>query len=187
MSQDGREALPEDAAQATGRVARGGTRVVGVPEQDYRLPDGRRPVAGAVLLRADGATLLQHRDDIPGISNPGKWSLFGGGLEAGESVTDGLLRELHEEIGVTPTRFRPLVVLEGARTLFHLYLARFDVPLTELVLGEGQGMAYVDLDRALGEYDLAPVARTGLEITRSLLAMRRAQGLPTPFDDWGPG
>ena len=162
-------------------------------EQDHRLPDGRRPVAGAILLRSDGAVLLQHRDDIPGISNPGKWSLFGGGMEPGETPADCLLRELQEEIGAQPASFRPLVVLEGARTvfnlflartLFHLFLARLDVPLSELVLGEGQDMRFVELEVALNDYDLAPVGRTGLEITRSLLAMRRSQGLHTPFDDW---
>jgi len=141
-------------------------------------------VAGAILLRSDGAVLLQHRDDIPGISNPGKWSLFGGGLEAGETPLAGLLRELEEEIGVQPATYRPLLVLEGARTLFHLFLARLDVPLSELVLGEGQDMRFVELEVALNDYDLAPVGRTGLEITRSLLAMRRSQGLHTPFDDW---
>jgi len=29
-------------------------------------------VCGVVLLREDGAALLQHRDDIPGIADPGK-------------------------------------------------------------------------------------------------------------------
>lgn len=153
-------------------------------EQDHRLPDGRRPVACAVLLRSDGAVLLQHRDDVPGISNPGKWSLFGGGLEAGEDPLAGMLRELQEEIGVQPTRYRPLVVLEGARTVFHLYLARLDESLAELVLGEGQAMAYVDPEVALSDYDLASVARTGLEMTLSLIALRRSHGLETPFDDW---
>lgn len=152
--------------------------------EDYRLPDGRRPVAGAVLLRSDGAALLQHRDDIPGISHPGTWSLFGGGLEAGESAEAGMLRELREEIGVTPPSYRPLIVIEGARTVFDLFLARLDVPVEELVLTEGQGMAYVDPQVALREYDLAPVARSALKITQVLLDERRSQGLQTPFDAW---
>lgn len=151
---------------------------------EYLLSDGRRPVAGAVLLHPDGTVLLQHRDDKPWISNPGCWSLFGGGLETGETAAEGMLRELEEEIGVRPLKFRPLVVLEGANTVFHLYLARLDQRLEELVLGEGQGMEYVEPALALREYDLAPVARTALEITLSVLAMRRAQGLATPFDGW---
>ena len=152
--------------------------------EDYRLPDGRRPVAGAVLLRSDGAVLLQHRDDIAGISNPGVWSLFGGGLEADESAEAGMLRELREEIGTTPSSFRPLIVIEGARTVFDLFLARLDVPLDELVLGEGQGMAFVDPQAALSDYELAPIARSALEITLVLLEGRRSQGLQTPYDAW---
>ena len=153
-------------------------------EDQHHLPDGRRPVAGAVLLRSDGATLLQHRDDIAGISNPGKWSLFGGGLETGESAEAGMLRELREEIGVTPTSFRPLVRVEGARTVIDLFLARLEVLLTELVLGEGQGMDYVDPEVALREYDLAPIARAGLQMTLVLLDLRGSQGLQTLYDDW---
>lgn len=174
--------LPGDAVSEEPAASAG----PGGGEREYRLPDGRRPVAGAVLLRTDGAVLLQHRDDVAGISNPGKWSLFGGGMEPGETPADCLLRELQEEIGAQPASFRPLVVLEGARTVFNLFLARLDTPLDDLVLGEGQGMAFVQPQVALSEYDLAAVARTGLEITVSLLDMRRAQGLATPFDDWGP-
>ena len=172
------------ARTAGGNAGPARTTGADASREDRRLPDGRRPVAGAVLLRADGAVLLQHRDDVPGISHPGLWSLFGGGIEPGESPLDGMLREISEEIGVRLSEFRPLVVLEGARTVFHVYLARLEPPLEELTLSEGQGMAFLELATALAAYDLAPVARTALEITSSLLAMRRLEGLDTPFDGW---
>jgi 8-oxo-dGTP pyrophosphatase MutT (NUDIX family) len=38
-------------------------------------------VCGVVLLREDGAALLQHRDDIPGIADPGLWVFPGGHRE----------------------------------------------------------------------------------------------------------
>ena len=69
---------------------------------DHLLADGRRPVAGAVLVNPAGLVLLQHRDDRPDIDSPGQWSLFGGGLDVGETPAAAMLREIEEEIGYRP-------------------------------------------------------------------------------------
>jgi 8-oxo-dGTP diphosphatase len=47
-----------------------------------------------------GHVLLQKRDDIPMIQEPGKWDVWGGHCEAGETPDACAIRELHEEIGV---------------------------------------------------------------------------------------
>ena len=46
------------------------------------------------VIERDGRYLLARRRDI------GWWNLPGGGLEAGETVDEGLAREVHEEVGV---------------------------------------------------------------------------------------
>ena len=56
-------------------------------------------VAAVVLLRADGAALLQHRDDLPGLSHAGKWTPPGGHCEPGESIEECARREFFEETG----------------------------------------------------------------------------------------
>ena len=56
-----------------------------------------RQVVGVVLLRADGAALLQHRDNISTISDPGLWVFPGGHLEWGETPFAGAMREMEEE------------------------------------------------------------------------------------------
>ena len=54
-------------------------------------------VVGVVLLRDDGAALLQQRDDIPTITDPGLWVFPGGHVEGGEGPESGAAREFEEE------------------------------------------------------------------------------------------
>jgi 8-oxo-dGTP pyrophosphatase MutT (NUDIX family) len=58
---------------------------------------GLKEVAAIVLLRADGAALLQHRDDKPGLPRPGMWVPPGGHCDPGESPLAAARRELYEE------------------------------------------------------------------------------------------
>ena len=59
----------------------------------------RGPVAAVLLLRADGAALLQHRDERPEIPHAGKWTPPGGHCEPGESIEACARREFAEETG----------------------------------------------------------------------------------------
>ena len=58
----------------------------------------RKCLADCVILAQDGRILMQERTqcwgDMAGVLN-----LFGGHVEVGETVMEGLLRELHEEVG----------------------------------------------------------------------------------------
>ncbi len=55
---------------------------------------------GVVLVRDDGAVLVQHRDDNPTIPEPNKWGVCGGKKEAGDRTDkDAVARELFEETG----------------------------------------------------------------------------------------
>ena len=56
-------------------------------------------VAAVILLRRDGAALLQHRDDRPDLRHPGIWGPPGGHADPGELMIDCARRELREETG----------------------------------------------------------------------------------------
>ncbi|MFE0678700.1 NUDIX hydrolase [Streptomyces sp. NPDC058867] len=58
-------------------------------------------VVGAVIPNAEGKVLLLHRtaDDYLG----GLWELPSGGVDAGETLTEALHREVTEETGLTVT------------------------------------------------------------------------------------
>ncbi|MEO7426162.1 MAG: NUDIX domain-containing protein [Fibrobacteria bacterium] len=58
----------------------------------------RREFAAAIIVDASGRLLLLRR--AAGIQRwPGKWGIAGGGIEAGETPEQGLLREFLEELG----------------------------------------------------------------------------------------
>ena len=66
--------------------------------------------ACGVLVR-DGRVLLGKRS-IERVLYPGVWDVFGGHQEAGETIAETLVRELAEEIDVTPLDYVELGVLD---------------------------------------------------------------------------
>lgn len=83
----------------------------------------------AGLLCRQGRVLLGKRSTRRK-AYPGVWDLPGGHVETGEAVEQALVRELREELGVTPTKWRELAVLhepamgdDSVEMLcFHLFL-----------------------------------------------------------------
>ncbi|MEX2246822.1 MAG: NUDIX domain-containing protein [Dehalococcoidia bacterium] len=102
--------------------------------------------AVALLIDREGRFLLQHRDDKPGIENPGRWGSFGGAIEPYETPEEGFLREIEEELGWQPEAYG-LYLASGYHpderwVLVYVYDALVEVPEERLVLGEGQGMGF---------------------------------------------
>ncbi|MGW1788241.1 NUDIX hydrolase [Streptomyces tubercidicus] len=71
--------------------------------------------ASALIHNGSGEYLLHLRDEIPGIWEPGSWSLLGGGCEPGDrSLEETIRRELWEEAGLDIPELVPFAV-EQAR------------------------------------------------------------------------
>lgn len=106
-------------------------------------------MAGVVLLRSDGAALLQHRDDKPGISAPGQWVFPGGHCEPGEGLREAACREFLEETGYRCGELRPLAEFSyecpdtGRRMELSFWVDRYD-GWSSTVCGEGQALRFVD-------------------------------------------
>jgi 8-oxo-dGTP diphosphatase len=65
---------------------------------------GKQTRTTAILVfNGLGHVLLQKRDNIPTIQEPGKWDVWGGHCEEGETFEACAIRELREEIGVEIT------------------------------------------------------------------------------------
>jgi 8-oxo-dGTP diphosphatase len=86
----------------------------GSPPFVIASPEKTQEVVGVVLLRGDGTALLQHRDNIPTIQDPGLWVMPGGHLEPGETPEEGAVREFQEETDYRCTNLHPLTRLTGA-------------------------------------------------------------------------
>ena len=121
-------------------------------------------ISSAVLVNPDGDILVNLRDDDPRIIFPNQWSLIGGHVEAGESPEEGLVREVQEEIGYQLTEYIALATFYDGEDVRHLYLVAIDVPIDELVLGEGQAIRFIEPRRALSELDLCVTGRRCIEV-----------------------
>jgi 8-oxo-dGTP pyrophosphatase MutT (NUDIX family) len=126
--------------------------------RDHPIHAGNATVGGIVLLRADGAALLQHRDDKPGLPHAGLWVFPGGHCEPGESVEACARREFLEETAYLCDALDELqtireLAVEGFPPI-HLtvFWARYDGVQAVRCL-EGQALAFIERAHA-GRYPM---------------------------------
>ena len=135
------------------------------PLDNRRYP--QRPIigVGALILKRD-RILMAQRGKEP---LKGSWSLPGGALETGESLADGVRREVREETGLD---IRPLGVLEIFERImrdasgapeYHYVLIDYMCRIVGGTLAPGDDVCAVEWVR---RRDLA-----GLEITEGTLAV----------------
>ncbi len=105
-------------------------------------PRKHTEVAVGILIRADGALLLSTRPE--GKAYAGYWEFPGGKIEAGETVTEALRRELQEELGVTIAGAIEWKVTEHdyPHALVRLHWCKVFEWAGEFEMREGQQMAW---------------------------------------------
>ena len=114
-------------------------------------------VAAVALLDADGRVLIAQRPG--GKEMAGLWEFPGGKVEAGERPEDTLVRELHEELGITVKEacLAPLTFAshsyEGFHLLMPLYICRRWDGFVQA--REGQALRWVR-PRELRSYPMPP-------------------------------
>ena len=114
-------------------------------------------VVACALVDADKRVLIAQRPE--GKALAGLWEFPGGKLEPGERPEQTLIRELHEEIGITVSEacLAPLTFASHAYDDFHLLMPlyicrRWD---GEVIAREGQKLAWVRAGK-LRDYEMPP-------------------------------
>ncbi len=93
-------------------------------------------VAIAIIYQSN-QFLMQLRDDIPTIRYPGKWGLFGGHIELGETPEIALIRELKEEINLDVEQVQKFGIYPDNEVLRHVFSVPLNVDIEQLTLNEG--------------------------------------------------
>ena len=90
------------------------------------MQDQIAKTVGALFIGKDGKILLGLRAPTKKVW-PSHWDTIGGRVEPGETLDDALVREVREEVGVTPTRFRLIAIVRERQpeiygeALHHVY------------------------------------------------------------------
>ena len=103
-----------------------------------------------ILLNEKNEVLLQKKDlGYPWF--PGKWCLFGGGIEPGEDPMQTLIREIEEELGSQPSEVRLFKKTRYYENYFtnrkregdwYVYSGNFVGKVSDISLREGGGFAF---------------------------------------------
>ena len=142
-----------------------------------------RPLVGVGgVVIADGRALLIRRGGPP---LQGEWSIPGGLLDLGETLEQGVRRELAEETGLEVRVLDLIEVFErvfpdhDGRTKYHFVILDY---LCEAVSGEARAASDVTDVAWAGEDELTSfsLTPTATRVIKRAFEMRRALGSKTP-------
>lgn len=116
------------------------------------------------LVNSRGWLLLQERDEHAPV-DPDKWSLVGGGVEAGESPAAAARRELEEETSIDCDDLVSLgsfvlPCLVHGQDHIELFTARMSITDADVDCHEGRQIVFVD-----------PTTVAGLDLTEATRAL----------------
>jgi 8-oxo-dGTP diphosphatase len=131
-------------------------------------------VAACALIDADKRVLIAQRPE--GKSMAGLWEFPGGKVEPGERPEDTVIREMHEELGITIMEacLAPFVFASHTYPEFHLLMPLFLCRRWEGIAQprEGQKIAWVrprDLALDSKRYPMPPADAPLIPMLRDLL------------------
>jgi 8-oxo-dGTP pyrophosphatase MutT (NUDIX family) len=135
-------------------------------------------VAAVSLLRDDGAVLMQHRDDKPGLPHAGMWVPPGGHADPGESAEACARREFREETGYVCDRLHFLEhahvqIGDGRSFELAMFWAVYD-GVQQTVCHEGQALEFIRREDA----DAYPIPAFIVPMWDRALRARRASAEP---------
>lgn len=117
--------------------------------------------SGIIMENSEGKLLFQLRDNKPEISSPNKWSLFGGGIEKGETPLQAVVREVKEELGIKLNRNKLKLLLkkESKDSKRFVFYYKLDGEQKRFKLMEGQKYEFLSLREIIFRKNVVPSLR----------------------------
>lgn len=118
-----------------------------------------RDIVNALIMR-NGSVLLARRSAERN-AYPGLWSFPGGHVERGETLVEALVREMREEVGITPTTFTYLGSISDPKeqsnpAAYHMFaISAWDGGEPTMIGVEHTAIAWFTLASAIALPDLA--------------------------------
>ncbi len=95
-----------------------------------------------ILINVKGQVLLHLRDDIPTITYPNHWALFGGSVDHGETPYDAIKREVIEELQYDLVNFGMVREFVHKNKREYAFVGELTADIDDLTLSEGQDMKF---------------------------------------------
>lgn len=102
-----------------------------------------------ILINSKKEILLLHRDNLPYIDAPNKWSFIGGALDEGETPEEGIIRETKEEINFDVKDVSLFKEYDDSSIKRYVFIATINKEISELTLTEGDDMNFFKVEDAL--------------------------------------
>jgi 8-oxo-dGTP diphosphatase len=143
-----------------------------------------KPKDGAkIIILSPDKILLFHRDNISTIRSPDCWHLVGGGIEAGETPEQGLIREVKEEASYDLKEFKLITKTKGVLGenvwVYVTFVDKDEESKFSLGPGEGQEIGWFTIDET-STLKLTPGTEVLLTNHRDLIEeMMKTKSVPS--------
>lgn len=122
---------------------------------------------GAIIRDNQGRVLLQRRSDY------GDWGLPGGSMNAGESIEETMIREIHEETGLVVAHYELYTVYSGSRmkykypdgneVVFVMFIFNAKADLTGSIAKDNKTLIHTDKEQESLQLEFKSVEEINIE------------------------
>ncbi|PIB26133.1 hypothetical protein BFP76_14350 [Amylibacter kogurei] len=123
-------------------------------------PECSVSVVGIVIQDELQRAVIQLRDNFPNVGAGGRWGMFGGHMEDGETTLETAMRELTEETGLEVDAnclmpFVRFVPRDGYQAYHYIYHLQKPIAPKQIAISEGAGFAFITYSQ-MRDFDMLP-------------------------------